>query len=115
MLSSMSEDYGASVPIFGAPGTLQRAKPVIADSVRALEPPEKEMGMSIVHEVECMKRQLLAMDQARVRVALFGQPGAGKSSLINRLIGRPMAAPGVHTDTTYPLGLLRRDALVPSG
>jgi hypothetical protein len=40
------------------------------------------------------------MDQARVRVALFGQPGAGKSSLINRLIGRPMAAPGVHTDTT---------------
>ncbi len=56
--------------------------------------------MSLVHEVKCMKRELLALDQTRVRVALFGQPGAGKSSIINRLIGRPIAAPGVHTDTT---------------
>ena len=56
--------------------------------------------MALVHEIERMKREIWAMNQARVRVALFGQPGCGKSSIINRLVGRPLAAPGVHTDTT---------------
>ena len=35
-----------------------------------------------------------------VKVALIGQPGAGKSSLINNIIGRKVFEVGVHTDTT---------------
>jgi GTP-binding protein EngB required for normal cell division/uncharacterized protein (DUF697 family) len=35
-----------------------------------------------------------------VRVALFGQPGSGKSSIINALIGREAAKVGVYTDVT---------------
>lgn len=44
--------------------------------------------------------QLQREDDARVRVAVFGQPGAGKSSLVNGLTGRSQARVGVHTDTT---------------
>ncbi|MBA4063194.1 MAG: hypothetical protein C0501_05675 [Isosphaera sp.] len=36
----------------------------------------------------------------RVSIALFGQPGCGKSSLINRLIGRRVADEGVGNDVT---------------
>lgn len=35
-----------------------------------------------------------------VRIALIGQPGAGKSSLINRLIGKKIFETGERTDTT---------------
>jgi GTP-binding protein EngB required for normal cell division len=35
-----------------------------------------------------------------VRIGLFGQPGAGKSSLINAIIGHDLAPVGVATDTT---------------
>lgn len=49
--------------------------------------------------------------QARVRIAVFGQPGAGKSSLINALTGQQLADAGVRTDmttecTTYEWGQL---------
>ena len=37
---------------------------------------------------------------AEVKVALIGQPGAGKSSLINKLVGKKVFEVGVHTDTT---------------
>ena len=35
-----------------------------------------------------------------VSIALFGQPGSGKSSLVNRLTGHKLAEVGVHTDKT---------------
>lgn len=41
-----------------------------------------------------------ADDGVRVSIALFGQPGCGKSSLINRLIGQRLAAEGVQNDVT---------------
>ncbi|MGE5516209.1 MAG: GTPase [Bacteroidota bacterium] len=59
--------------------------------------------MSIEVDINQIKEALRADDQVKVRVALFGQPGAGKSSLINRLAGLrpPKAAPvGVETDKT---------------
>jgi len=35
-----------------------------------------------------------------VSIALFGQPGAGKSSLINKIVGKKLADVGVETDKT---------------
>ena len=45
------------------------------------------------------KREL----EEEVHIALVGQPGAGKSSLINKLIGRKLFETGVHTDTTVDM------------
>lgn len=51
-------------------------------------------------EVERIKRAIDAEDDVKVQVALFGQPGSGKSSIINGLLGEQIAEVGVHTDTT---------------
>jgi len=40
------------------------------------------------------------INETKVNVALFGQPGSGKSSLANQLLGREHAKVGVGTDTT---------------
>jgi small GTP-binding protein len=49
-------------------------------------------------------RQRLEVEKARtVSVALFGQPGAGKSSLINKMAGRKVAEVGVETDKTVEM------------
>jgi GTP-binding protein EngB required for normal cell division/uncharacterized protein (DUF697 family) len=56
--------------------------------------------MSLQEEAERLRSELERLDSVRVRVALFGQPGAGKSSLINALIGREVAVTGERTDTT---------------
>ncbi len=57
-------------------------------------------AMTLQEEAERLRLELEKLDQVRVRVALFGQPGAGKSSLINALIGREVAITGERTDTT---------------
>jgi small GTP-binding protein len=56
--------------------------------------------MNLREETERLRLELERLDEVRVRVALFGQPGAGKSSLINALIGREVAETGERTDTT---------------
>lgn len=56
--------------------------------------------MNLREETERLRRELEKLDEVRVRVALFGQPGAGKSSLINALVGREVAEVGERTDTT---------------
>jgi small GTP-binding protein len=56
--------------------------------------------MTLREETERLRSELEKLDEVRVRVALFGQPGAGKSSLINALIGREVAETGARTDTT---------------
>jgi GTP-binding protein EngB required for normal cell division/uncharacterized protein (DUF697 family) len=56
--------------------------------------------MGIHDEAQKLRDRLNRKDRERVRIALFGQPGAGKSSLINKLVGQPLAKVGVHTDTT---------------
>ena len=56
--------------------------------------------MSIHDEAEKIRRKLDEENSTIVSVALFGQPGAGKSSLINKIIGKRVAEVGVETDKT---------------
>jgi small GTP-binding protein len=59
--------------------------------------------MSIQDETKEIKRKLDEADETIVKVALFGQPGAGKSSLINKIVGEKVAEVGVETDKTVEL------------
>lgn len=56
--------------------------------------------MSINEEFNSIKGRLDEESRAYVSVALFGQPGAGKSSLINSLVGTKVVETGVETDKT---------------
>lgn len=47
-----------------------------------------------------IQEQLKNIDEENVTIVLFGQPGAGKSSLINAICGRMAVPVGVGTDTT---------------
>jgi small GTP-binding protein len=56
--------------------------------------------MRIHNDVKEMRDDLEQLNATRVSVALFGQPGAGKSSLINQIVGKKVAEVGVETDKT---------------
>ena len=47
-----------------------------------------------------LRRKWEEMENTEVKIALVGQPGSGKSSLINALLGKKLFEVGVHTDTT---------------
>ncbi len=49
---------------------------------------------------KAIQEQLNKLDEENVTIVLFGQPGSGKSSLINAICGRDAAPVGVETDTT---------------
>lgn len=68
--------------------------------------------MSIDQHAQDIRRQLERDQQQQVRVALFGQPGAGKSSLINKLVGRKVAEVGVETDKTVAAQTYEHNGLV---
>lgn len=56
--------------------------------------------MSIKEEAEKLKKKLEEEKKNPIKIALFGQPGAGKSSLINAIVGEEVARVGVETDCT---------------
>lgn len=56
--------------------------------------------MSMSQAAEQIRERMQAEDAVRVSIALFGQPGCGKSSLINRLTGQKLALEGVQNDVT---------------
>lgn len=56
--------------------------------------------MSMSDAAESIRARMNADDSVRVSIALFGQPGCGKSSLINRLTGQRLAREGVRNDVT---------------
>jgi len=56
--------------------------------------------MSIYKDAEDLREKLKSEQGKKLKVALFGQPGAGKSSLINKLVGADVVPVGVSTDKT---------------
>lgn len=56
--------------------------------------------MSINKEADTIRKKLDSEMEATVSVALFGQPGSGKSTLINKIVGKKVAETGVETDKT---------------
>ena len=58
------------------------------------------IATSILEEAKRIHQLLQQEEEVIVTVALFGQPGAGKSSLINRITGQKLAKEGAKTDAT---------------
>jgi hypothetical protein len=61
---------------------------------------DNEVEKPILTKAAELKNELDKLDAVTVKVALFGQPGAGKSSLINKLVGKTVVASGIETDKT---------------
>lgn len=56
--------------------------------------------MRLRDDAEEIKEKLNEEEQVQVRIALFGRSGVGKSSIINKLVGRYVAETGEGIDTT---------------
>ena len=56
--------------------------------------------MSMIEAAERIRERMQSDDLVRVSIALFGQPGCGKSSLINRMTSQRLAVEGVRNDVT---------------
>jgi small GTP-binding protein len=61
---------------------------------------ERNAFMRIHNDASKIRELLEEQNKEVVSVALFGQPGAGKSSLINKIVGAKVAQTGVETDKT---------------
>ncbi|HIU63667.1 MAG TPA: 50S ribosome-binding GTPase [Candidatus Avacidaminococcus intestinavium] len=68
--------------------------------------------MSILSDYENLKKECEDIENEKVRIALFGQPGAGKSSLINAIIGQDIAKVGQQVDTTMQAETYEYNGLV---
>jgi small GTP-binding protein len=61
---------------------------------------QKSSGVRMTSEIDSLKEKLKNIDEENVTIVLFGQPGSGKSSLINAVCGRKAVETGEETDTT---------------
>lgn len=57
-------------------------------------------------------QKLYDLDQEKIKIVLFGQPGAGKSSTINAICGKKIAATGNKTDTTIDMQIIEHNDLI---
>lgn len=60
---------------------------------------------------EKIKAKLEKIQQEKVNIAFFGQPGSGKSSLINAICGEQKVEVGVKTDTTREVKIVEHGDL----
>lgn len=67
--------------------------------------------MFIDKTMEAIRNSVQADTQEHVHIAVFGQPGAGKSSLINSLLGGQAAVVGVGNDTTRTANIYEYNGL----
>ena len=70
------------------------------------------MSKGVRERIAEIKNKIKNMEQPTIRIAIFGQPGAGKSSLVNSIIGEEQAAVSVQTDVTTSLNTYHYDNLV---
>lgn len=70
------------------------------------------MSKHITELIEEIKNKINSLESKRIRIAVFGQPGAGKSSLINNIIGREQALVSVRTDATTQVDTYEYENLV---
>ncbi len=70
------------------------------DGTKKQEGLSKEVSMVLQEESKQIKEALNKELELPIHIALYGQPGSGKSSLINKLVGKKVAETGVKTDTT---------------
>jgi small GTP-binding protein len=61
---------------------------------------QKSSGGPMITECDTIKEKLKNIDEENVRIVLFGQPGSGKSSLINAVCGRKAVSTGEETNPT---------------
>lgn len=69
-------------------------------------------SLSIYDEIERIKQEIEKDDQEPLRIALFGQPGSGKSSIINKLVGEKVAETGASTDVTTTANIFNFNGLL---
>ncbi len=68
--------------------------------------------MGIQEDINRIKEELIKSEGCKVKIALFGQPGAGKSTLVNTIIGENKMKTGVYTDVTVEAEEVEKDGLI---
>jgi len=68
--------------------------------------------MRLENEAEIVKERLEEEKKNPIKIALFGQPGAGKSSIINAIVGERVATVGANTDVTTEVQIIEHKGLI---
>ncbi len=68
--------------------------------------------MNMIEELQQNYIKKQSEKGVKIKVGLIGQPGAGKSSLINKLVGEEIFEVGVHTDTTVDMQMRELEQMI---
>ena len=81
-------------PPLHRPSTAERCELLLAEWRSGLRLSDRERS-ALAPELQALDQQLLALRERRLRVAVFGRVGVGKSSLLNALLGEAAFATDV--------------------
>jgi len=81
-------------PPLGAPSSAERSELLLRQWRAELRLSDRERS-ALGPELKALDQQLRALGERRLRVAVFGRVGVGKSSLLNALLGRSVFATDV--------------------